>query len=97
MHLTYTTFDSVDDLDSVEVIAIYLDEALKANDAAYLAHALGVAVRAKGIEEVALACGLSGDELLRECSAGGHPTLKTLLAVSSALGIKLIPRRLAAH
>ncbi|WP_211251113.1 addiction module antidote protein [Stenoxybacter acetivorans] len=48
-----TTYDPADDLDSDEAVAIFLTEAFSTEDAAYIAHALGVVARAKGMNEIA--------------------------------------------
>jgi probable addiction module antidote protein len=82
-------YDPAEDLTSKEAIAIFLAEALKTNDAAYIAHALGVAARAKGMSQIAGQTGLSREQLYRSFSADGNPTLKTTLAVVRALGIEL--------
>ncbi|WP_090571174.1 addiction module antidote protein [Nitrosomonas sp. Nm33] len=52
--------------------------------AGYIAHALGVVARAKGMKQIAEQTGLS-----RSFSKNDNPTLKTTLAVMKALGIKL--------
>ncbi|MDH0864129.1 addiction module antidote protein [Mitsuaria sp. GD03876] len=93
----FSPFDPAEMLSSEEEIAIYLDEALKTNDAAYVAHALGVVARAKGMKTVAAQTGLSREHLYRSCSASGNPTLKTLLAVLSAVGVELTTRPATAH
>ena len=84
-----TNYDPAEDLTSKEAIAIFLAEALKTGDAAYIAHALGVAARAKGMSQIADETGLSREQLYRSFSLSGNPTLKTTLAVVRALGIKL--------
>ena len=43
-----TTYDPADDLLSDEATAAFMEEAFKTEDAAYIAHALGVVARAKG-------------------------------------------------
>ncbi len=48
-----TNYDPADDLGSKEAIAIFMAEAFKTNDATYIAHALGVVARAKGMSEIA--------------------------------------------
>ena len=73
-------YDPAEDLTSPEAIATFVNEALGIEDAAYLAHALGVIARAKGMAGVAE---------LAELSSEGNPTLKTTLAVMKALGISL--------
>jgi probable addiction module antidote protein len=46
-----TTYDPAEDLTTDEGIALFLAEAFKTQDAAYIAHALGVVVRAKGMSQ----------------------------------------------
>ncbi len=82
-------YDPAEDLTSKKAIAIFLAEALQTNDAAYIAHALGVAARAKGMSQISGQTGLSREQLYRSFSADGNPTLKTTLAVVRALGIEL--------
>jgi probable addiction module antidote protein len=64
-------------------------DALETEDASYIAHALGVVARAKGMAEIADQTGLSREQLYRSFSENGNPTLKTTLAVMKALGIQL--------
>ena len=84
-----TTYDPAEDLNSEEEIAIFMSEAFRTNDAGYVAHALGVVARAKGMAQIALQTGLSREQLYRSFSENGNPTLKTTLAVMKALGIEL--------
>lgn len=67
-------------------------EAFETNDAAYIAHALGVVARAKGMAQIAGQTGLSREQLYRSFSDQGNPTLKTMLAVLKALGLELTTR-----
>jgi probable addiction module antidote protein len=84
-----TNYDPAEDLGSKEAIAVFMAEAFETNDPAYIAHALGVVARAKGMSEIASRTGLSREQLYRSFSAKGNPTLKTTLAVMKALNIKL--------
>jgi probable addiction module antidote protein len=84
-----TAYDPAEDLGSDEAIAIFMAEAFQTNDAAYVAHALGVVARAKGMAQIASQTGLSREQLYRSFSQKGNPTLKTTLAVMKALGINL--------
>jgi probable addiction module antidote protein len=84
-----TNYDPAEDLGSKKAIAIFMAEAFKTDDPAYIAHALGVVARAKGMSEIASRTGLSREQLYRSFSAKGNPTLKTTLAVMRALNIKL--------
>ncbi|UJW76399.1 addiction module antidote protein [Rhizobium sp. SL42] len=84
-----TDYDPAEDLDSGEAISAFVNAALKTDDAAYIAHALGVVARAKGMAGIAREAGLSREQLYRTLSSEGNPTLKTTLAVMKALGISL--------
>ena len=84
-----TTYDPATSLTSDEAIAIFMTDALETNDAGYIAHALGVVARAKGMAKIAGKTGLSREQLYRSFSENGNPTLKTTLAVMKALGIEL--------
>lgn len=72
-----------------EEIAVFMADALETGDAAYIAKALGVVARAKGMANIAAETGLSREQLYRSFSERGNPTLKTTLAVMKALGIEL--------
>lgn len=84
-----TPYDPAEDLSSDEAMAVFMAEAFQTNDAGYIAHALGVVARAKGMAQIAGQTGLSREQLYRSFSANGNPTLKTTLAVMKALGIEL--------
>jgi probable addiction module antidote protein len=84
-----TTYDPAEDLGSDEAIAMFMAEAFGTEDTAYIAHALGVVARAKGMTQIAKDTGLSREQLYRSFSATGNPTLKTTIAVMKSLGIEL--------
>src|SRR4051812_48008026 len=84
-----STYDPAEDLQSDEAMAVFMEEAFKTEDAAYIAHALGVVARAKGMTQIAKDTGLSREQLYRSFSTNGNPTLKTTIAVMKALGIEL--------
>ena len=71
---------------------VLMAEAFASEDAGYIAHALGVVARAKGMAEIAKETGLSREQLYRSFSENGNPTLKTTIAVMKALGIELSAR-----
>jgi probable addiction module antidote protein len=87
-----TVYDPAEDLTSAEAIAVFLTEAFRTEDAGYIAHALGVVARAKGMAEIASRTGLSRVQLYRSFGSAGNPRLKTILAVMSALGVELSAR-----
>ena len=84
-----TNYDPATALVDEESIALFMSEAFETGDAGYIAHALGVVARAKGMSEIARRTGLSREQLYRSFSESGNPTLKTTLAVMKAVGIDL--------
>lgn len=48
-----TTYDPAEDLASHEAMATFMAKAFETNDAGYIAHALGVVARAKGMTQIA--------------------------------------------
>ena len=86
------TYDPAEDLTSDKAIAAFMSEAFKTNDAGYIAHAVGVVARARGMSQIASETGLSREQLYRSFSENGNPTLKTTLAVMKALGVELTTR-----
>ena len=84
-----TPYYPAEDLASDEAVATFMAEAFETDDAGYIAHALGVVARAKGMAQIAEQTGLSREQLYRSFSANGNPTLKTTLAVMRALRLDL--------
>lgn len=66
-----------------------LNDALASGDAGYVAHALGVIARARGMSDVAREAGVTREALYRALSEDGDPRLTTLLGVARALGVRL--------
>jgi probable addiction module antidote protein len=90
-------YDPAAALDSPEAIAIFMVDAFETGDAAYIAKALGVVARAKGMTEIARETGLSREQLYRSFSEKGNPTLKTTLTVMRALGLDITAKAHIAH
>lgn len=82
-------FDAARYLTSPESQAELLNDALASGDAAYVAHALGVIARARGMSVVAREAGVSREALYKALSENGDPRLTTLLGVVRALGVTL--------
>ncbi|HGF7522220.1 addiction module antidote protein [Vibrio cincinnatiensis] len=82
-------FDPVDYLDNPESIQAYLDEAVETGDAAFISQSLGVIARAKGMTALSEETGLSRETLYRTLSVKGNPNLKTLIAITNALGVSV--------
>lgn len=89
MKTKVTDYDFAAALVDDEEIAFFMADALETGDAAYIAKALGIVARAKGMTDVATETGLSREQLYRSFSEDGNPTLKSTLAVMKALGIEL--------
>jgi len=92
----FMPYDPAAALETDEAIAVFLSDALETGDAGYIAKALGVIARAKGMTQIARDTGLSREQLYRSFSPRGNPTLKTTLAVMDALGVTLSARQVAA-
>jgi probable addiction module antidote protein len=84
-----TTYDPAFALVDAEELAVFMADAFETGDAGYIAHALGIVARAKGMAQIARDTGLSREQLYRSFSEAGNPTLKTILAVMKALNIDL--------
>ena len=89
-------YDPADALKSDEAIEVFLADAFESGDARYIANALGVVARAKGISNIARQTGLAREYLYESLSENGSPTLETTLAVLKAAGFELTGKRHAA-
>ena len=90
----YEDFDVASLLRSDKAIIDFLDDALEEGEVSYIAHALGIAARAKGMTKVASDTGLAREALYRSFSEEGNPSLKSTIAVLKSLGFGLTIRRL---
>lgn len=82
-------FDAAEFLDDAESQTELVADAFESGDAGYIAHALGVVARARGMTQVAKDAGVTREALYRALSQEGDPKLSTLLGVLKALGISL--------
>ncbi len=82
-------FDAARYLASSEAQAELLNDALTSGEAAYVAQALGVIARARGMTQVAREAGVTREALYKALSEDGDPRLTTLLGVARALGVTL--------
>ena len=87
-----TTFDPAEALTNDESVAVFMADAFETGDAGYIARALGVVARARGMTDIAKKTGLSREQLYRSFSGTGNPTLKTTLAIMKALNIQMTAR-----
>lgn len=82
-------FDAARYLTLPESQADLLNDALASGDAGYVARALGVIARARGMTEVAREAGVTREALYKALSENGDPRLTTLLGVVRALRVTL--------
>lgn len=83
-------FDMARQLRSEEDIAAYVTMVIEEGDASELAHALGVAARARGMSDIAQASGLTREALYRALRPNAHPRFDTISRVCAALGVRLV-------
>ena len=86
--------NSADYLHTREDMAAYLEAALEegGDDPAFMAHALGVLARARGMVQLAEETGLTREGLYKALSATGNPSWSTVMKVMKALNLKLVPK-----
>jgi probable addiction module antidote protein len=83
-------FDAAEYLDSPELIAAYLTEALETNDQTLIIKAIANAARSRGMTEVAEKAGVSRENLYRALRGDVKPEFGTIIKVLHALGISLV-------
>ncbi len=74
-------FDLAEYLDSEIAISEYLNQTIADGDMAELAHALGVAARARGMTEVAKASGITREALYKALRPNASPRFETVSKV----------------
>ncbi len=96
MKENFYDFDPAEMLDTDEAIEVFLTEAMQTGDAKFIASALGVVARAKGMSNIAKQTGLAREHLYKSLSENGNPTLETTLAVMKAIGFHFSAKQDAA-
>ena len=89
MPLKTKPFDAARYLNDSESQAELLADAFESGDAGYIAQALGVVARARGMTQVARKAGVTREALYKALANEGDPKLSTLLGVTKALGVRL--------
>ena len=89
MAITLKPFDAAKYIETEDDFAELLSEAMETGDPAYIANALGVVARARGMTGVAKEAGVTREALYKALSPTGDPKLSTLLGVMKALGVRL--------
>lgn len=83
-------FDMAKQLKSEEDIAAYVTMVIEEGDSSELAHALGIAARARGMSEIAQAAGLTREALYKALRPNARPRFDTINRVCAALGVRLV-------
>lgn len=93
----FSRYDSAEYLKTDEDMQAYLDACMEeaGNDPAFIARALGVVARARGMTQLARETGLARENLYKALSGEGNPEFATILKVIHALGLRLSVRTLA--
>ena len=89
--LKTTRWDSAEYLKTDKNMVAYINACFEegGNDAAFIAHAVGVVARANGMTQLAKETGLGRESLYKALSGEGNPSFSTILKVMHALGVKL--------
>lgn len=90
-------FDASEFLDDAESQAYLLNDALASGHAGYIADALGIIARARGMTDLQRLTGLDRSTLYAALREEGNPTLDTVMRVLEALKLELhaTPKRAA--
>ena len=91
---TFSRYDTADYLKNDEDMLAYLEAAIEeaGDDPTFIAVAIGNIARARGMMQLARDTGITREGLYKALSAGGNPSLGTILKVMTALGLKLTPQ-----
>lgn len=90
-------FDPARYLKDEEDIAAYITLVIEEGDAAELAHALGVAAKARGMSSVAKDAGISREALYKALRPNAKPRFDTINKVCAALGVRLVAESIQHH
>jgi probable addiction module antidote protein len=90
-------FDMASQLKNEEDIAAYVTMVIEEGDAAELAHALGVAAKARGMSEIAQATGITREALYKALKPNAKPRFDTINRVCAALGVRLVAQPVRSH
>lgn len=96
MALKTKPFDPAEYLTNETAVATYLSEAMETGDPAFIADALGVVARTRGMTQVARKAGLARESLYRALGKSGNPELDTVIRVMNAIGFRLDVKPIAA-
>jgi probable addiction module antidote protein len=87
--LKTTKWDIREELKTREDVLYYLEAALEEDDAEFFLAALGDAARSEGMAQIARETGVTREGLYTSLSAGGNPSLVTIMKVLQVFGFRL--------
>ena len=90
-------FDMASQLKNEEDIAAYVTMVIEEGDSAELAHALGIAAKARGMSEIAQATGITREALYKALKPNAKPRFDTINRVCAALGVRLVAQPVRSH
>ena len=90
-------FDMASQLKNKEDIAAYVTMVIEEGDSAELAHALGIAAKARGMSEIAQATGITREALYKALKPNAKPRFDTINRVCAALGVRLVAQPVSSH
>ena len=91
----FTRYDSAEYLKTPDEVAEYLVAAFEdgGDDAAYMAHVIGIAARAHGgMTKLAKETGMTRAGLYKALSKNGNPSFDTIVKAMRVLGVRLVPQ-----
>ena len=89
MPIETTPFDAAEYLGDAESQEVLIKDAFESGDPHYIAHALGIIARARGMTQLSRDAGVTREALYKALSKDGDPRLSTLTSVLAALGVKI--------
>jgi probable addiction module antidote protein len=89
MKPVFSPFDAADFLDSDEVIAAYLTEALADDNPDVFIAALGDVAKARGMSQIARDARLGRESLYKALAPGAKPRFETIAKLINSLGVRI--------
>ena len=91
---SFSRYDPADFLKTDEDMVAYLEACMEeaGDDPAFIADALGIIARARGMTQLAEETGLTREGLYKALNKDANPSFGTILKVMRALGLKFVPR-----
>ncbi|KKC24839.1 addiction module antidote protein [Sphingomonas sp. SRS2] len=89
MAITLENYDSAEHFTDPAAQDELIRDAIEQGDAGYLAHAIGIVLRANGMTKAQSDTGMKRQALYRAFSQAGNPTLDTFLKALKSAGLEI--------